>query len=518
MNRPDLRPLVLLGSMLLLAAAAALTSGPARSQAVDPGNLDDLVAPIALYPDDLLGIILPASTFPLDIVRAARFLDDLEQDPSLQPDASWDESVIALLNYPEVLRMMNEDLDWTWALGEAVLNDEEAVLAAAQDFRRRAMLAGNLNSDDKQIVSEDEGAIEIKPVDPEVVYVPVYEPQEVVVYQPVPVYHYYPYAYPLYYYPYPSSYFWPSDFFWGVTSYFSIGWHTHHLHLYHQSNRLHPYYLNSYYLNAPYYYRRNVVVTVAIGNDSNVWTPRPRRGGDRPRTVSYEGRTSAARTGRTVTTETQPGRTSTGIPAVDARRSRFSSGSGTPATGSVSTGTASTRTATGAGATTRRGTTRRGTTATTARGTTTREPAINGRVERSNATGSGAGSTGNGAALTRTRPVPSTTTTPSQSRSNFRSVAPAPSTTTAPARTRAPTPTPAPTPAPSAAPRRSSGVGTGFRSAPRPTPAPSSTPAPTRSSGSGAGFRSQAAPRSAPAPSSRASSSSSGRQSTRRPR
>ena len=86
LNRPDLRPLVLLGSVLLLAAAAALTSAPARSQAVDPGDLDDLVAPIALYPDDLLGIILPASTFPLDIVRAARFLDDLEQDPTLKPD------------------------------------------------------------------------------------------------------------------------------------------------------------------------------------------------------------------------------------------------------------------------------------------------------------------------------------------------------------------------------------------------------------------------------------------------
>ena len=112
--RPDFRRLVLLGSTLLL-AAATFVSGSVRSQPLDPDDLEELVAPIALYPDDVLGIVLPASTFPLDIVRAARFLDELEEDPALLPDEAWDESVIALLNYPEILLMMNEDLDWTWA-------------------------------------------------------------------------------------------------------------------------------------------------------------------------------------------------------------------------------------------------------------------------------------------------------------------------------------------------------------------------------------------------------------------
>ena len=309
--RPRVRPMLLLGSALLF-AGALLASGAARSQTVDPTDLEELVAPIALYPDDVLGIILPASTFPLDIVRAARFLDELEQDPTLEPDESWDESVIALLNYPEVLRMMDEDLDWTWALGEAVLTDEEAVLAAAQDFRRLALAAGNLPSDDKQVVTETEGVIEIAPTDPEVVYIPVYEPREVVVYQPAPVYHYYPVAYPVYYYPYPSRYYFGSSFFWGVTSYFSIGWHSHHLHVHHHSHRAHPYYLNSYYY-APYFYRNNVVITASTSNYTNIWRPSTRRSGDRPRTLTVEGRDSIARAARTTTVESQPGVTRTTI-------------------------------------------------------------------------------------------------------------------------------------------------------------------------------------------------------------
>ena len=66
-------------------------------------ELQELVGPIALYPDDLLAIVLPASTYPLQLVQAQRFLEDLEQDPSLKPDEAWDVSVLALLNYPEVV-------------------------------------------------------------------------------------------------------------------------------------------------------------------------------------------------------------------------------------------------------------------------------------------------------------------------------------------------------------------------------------------------------------------------------
>ena len=76
-------------------------------------DLEVLVGPIALYPDDLLAIVLPASTYPLEIVQAARFLEQLESDSSLEPNDDWDDSVVALLNYPEVVRMMDEDIDWT---------------------------------------------------------------------------------------------------------------------------------------------------------------------------------------------------------------------------------------------------------------------------------------------------------------------------------------------------------------------------------------------------------------------
>ncbi len=65
--------------------------------------------------------MLPAATFPLQIVEAGRFLEELEDNPSLEPDQEWDDSIIALLNYPEVVELLNEDLDWTWRLGEAVV-------------------------------------------------------------------------------------------------------------------------------------------------------------------------------------------------------------------------------------------------------------------------------------------------------------------------------------------------------------------------------------------------------------
>ncbi|MFQ6005861.1 MAG: DUF3300 domain-containing protein, partial [Woeseia sp.] len=83
--------------------------------------LEELVGPVALYPDDLLAIVLPASTYPLQVVQAARFLERLEDDPSLKPDEEWDESITALLNYPEVVELMNDDIEWTWRLGEAVV-------------------------------------------------------------------------------------------------------------------------------------------------------------------------------------------------------------------------------------------------------------------------------------------------------------------------------------------------------------------------------------------------------------
>ena len=219
-----------------------------------PAELDELIGPIALYPDDLLAVVLPASTYPLQIVQAQRFLDDLANDPELEPDPDWDDSIIALLNYPEVLELLNEDLDWTWRLGEAVVAQQEDIVAAVEDFRNRAYAAGNLESDEYQTVSEEDGFIEITPVSEEVIYVPYYEPAEVVVYQPRRVYYYYPDPCPVYYYPYPSYYSFRSGYFWGVTTAYTIGWNHHHLRVFHHSYRGHPYYGRSYWDR--WWYRR----------------------------------------------------------------------------------------------------------------------------------------------------------------------------------------------------------------------------------------------------------------------
>ncbi|MCZ6890135.1 MAG: DUF3300 domain-containing protein [Gammaproteobacteria bacterium] len=231
-------------------------------------ELEALVARIALYPDDLLSIVLPASTYPLQIVQAARFLKALDDKPGLEPSDDWDDSIVALLNYPEALELMDSDLDWTWKLGAAVLTQQAEVIAAVGDFRVRARLAGNLRSDEHQtVVLLDDGTIEIRLADPEVIYVPYYEPSQVTVaspYLPRTEYHYYSRGYPVYYYPYASDHVFSSGFFWGVTSAFSIGWRTHHLRVHHDGYRGHPYNGHRYH-NAHYYRRPHV--SLARGRD-----------------------------------------------------------------------------------------------------------------------------------------------------------------------------------------------------------------------------------------------------------
>jgi hypothetical protein len=223
-------------------------------------ELESLVGPIALYPDDLLAVVLPAATYPLQLVEAARFLEDLESNPALEPDEDWDDSIVALVNYPEVVEMMNEDLDWTWQLGEAVVAQQADVIAAIAAFRDKAQAAGNLKSDEHQSVTRNEDdIIEIESASEEVIYVPYYEPERVVVYQPQPVYYYYPRAYPLYYYPYPAYYSFGWGYFWGVTTAFTIGWNAHCLNVYHPSYYGHPYYGYDYWNH--WWYRRPTVVT-----------------------------------------------------------------------------------------------------------------------------------------------------------------------------------------------------------------------------------------------------------------
>jgi hypothetical protein len=287
-----------------------------------PQELEELVGPIALYPDKLLAIVLPASTYPLEIVQAARFLDQLEDDSSLKPDESWDDSVTALLNYPEVVRMMNDDIDWTWRLGEAVVRQQTDVIAAVESFRDKAYAAGNLKTDERQKVSNSGGTIEIAPLEEDVIYVPYYEPERVVYYQPRQVYYYYEHPYPVYYYPYPAYHPFLSGYFWGVTTAFNIGWTTDHLYVFHHSYWGHPYYGRQYFGN--YYRRPSIVVynTYYVNNhhhrprdhhrDGDYWRPRdggPRPGhyrarlerfNDQPRERTVEGYRVPDRTGGTV--------------------------------------------------------------------------------------------------------------------------------------------------------------------------------------------------------------------------
>lgn len=256
--------------------AFAQQPAAADDKVLSKDELNTLVGKIALYPDDLVAIVLPASTYPLQVVEAARFIDERKKDPSRKPSDKWDDSVVALLNYPEVVKLMNDDLDWTWKLGDAVINQRGEVLDAIQSFRGQAAAAGNLHTDEHQVVqNDDQGEIAIKPADPQVVYVPYYEPQQVVVEQPAPVYYYYPYGYPLYYYPYPYGYPFAAGYFWGVTTAFVIGWHNHYVHVVHCGYPGHPYYGHTYH--GGYYARHDANAAVSHGN--YVWEPHYRSGG-----------------------------------------------------------------------------------------------------------------------------------------------------------------------------------------------------------------------------------------------
>lgn len=209
---------VMAAVMFMLFAMSLLLAMPRVEAAVQMSDeaLDTLVGPIALYPDDLVAIILPAATNPLQLVQADRFLQKRKDNPDLALDEGWDDSVKSLLNYPDIVAMMSADLDWTSALGEAVVEDQGAVLEGIQSFRRRAQAAGHLNSDNKQVVVVEKEVIKIVPADPEVIYVPQYEPSTVIVTGVAPVYGYYPTAYPSYYYPYAPGAALATGIIWGA--------------------------------------------------------------------------------------------------------------------------------------------------------------------------------------------------------------------------------------------------------------------------------------------------------------
>jgi len=187
--------------VVLLTVPPGVIAQQQQSEAVfRQEELDQILAPIALHPDPLISQILMASTYPLEVVQADRWA---KQNASLKGDAltkaleaqDWDPSVKSLVNFPQVLTMMSEKLDWTQRLGDAFLADQKKVLDTIQSLRAKAQASGNLKTTKEQTVIVEEKIIKIEPANPQVVYVPTYNPT--VVYGAWP----YPASPPYYYYP-----------------------------------------------------------------------------------------------------------------------------------------------------------------------------------------------------------------------------------------------------------------------------------------------------------------------------
>ena len=239
------------------AAAPAGTAAPAPAYAQQTADqLQQLVAPIALYPDSLVAQILAASTFPEQVVEADRWVQanpdlkgtDLGNAVDQQP---WDPSVKALAAFPSVLGNMDKNLSWTSSLGDAYYNQQQDVMAAVQVMRQKAEDAGNLKSTPQQVVKSQDSDIVIEPADPDVVYVPAYDPWVV-------------YGYPIVgwpgWYPYPGIWFggpylsfglgfgigWFGGFGWGW-GHWGFDWHNHVV-LYNH---------NTYFSRSTTFYNRN---------------------------------------------------------------------------------------------------------------------------------------------------------------------------------------------------------------------------------------------------------------------
>src|ERR1039457_2581224 len=204
---------------------------PPPGQELTPDQLNNLVAPIALYPDPLLSQVLVAATYPLELVQASQWL---QRNPGLTgPDLTtaaqqqnWDPSVQALVVFPDVLKRLNDDVSWTTNLGNAFLAQQQDVMDAVQRLRQQAQQAGKLASTPQENVVEgnDGGTpyIDIEPASPDVIYVPVYDPAWI-------------WGPPLWY-PYPRWYWPPRSVIYGgigfgfggginVGLFFGGGWH-----------------------------------------------------------------------------------------------------------------------------------------------------------------------------------------------------------------------------------------------------------------------------------------------------
>src|ERR1700757_1011327 len=193
------------GDIIVAAQAQKEAAAPGQQEPavkIPPDQLDSLVAPIALYPDPMLAQVLAASTYPLELIQLQQWL---AKNPGLKDKAladavikqPWDPSIQALAALPEVVKRLADDIQWTTDLGNAFLAQQSDVMDAVQRMRKKAQDTGNLKSTEQQVVEtkviESKSVIVVEQANPQVVYVPLYDP--VVVYGP-PVYPYPPIYYP----------------------------------------------------------------------------------------------------------------------------------------------------------------------------------------------------------------------------------------------------------------------------------------------------------------------------------
>jgi len=169
-------------------APAGPSQGWPSAPVLSQDQLDNLVAPVALYPDPLLGEVLAASTYPLEIMEAQQWLQHNRNLQGAQlldaaKQQNWDPSVQALVAFPDALNLLSNDIRWTTDLGNAFLAQQSDVMSAVQAMRARAQANGRLQSSPQQVVTMDtqgsQNAIEIQPANPQVIYVPVYQPEYV---------------------------------------------------------------------------------------------------------------------------------------------------------------------------------------------------------------------------------------------------------------------------------------------------------------------------------------------------
>jgi hypothetical protein len=208
----------LLALLLLPALAQEKKAAKEAPKPFTKEELEQIVSPIALHPDDLLSQILMASTYPMEVVECHRWV---AANPKLKGDEAakalekkiWDPSVKSLVAFPEVLKMMDEQLEWMRKLGDAFISQQKEVMDAIQRLRKKAMEEGHLKSSDQQKVSEEGDTIVVESTDPDVVYVPVYDTKVVYGSWPYP-------AYPPYYW-YPPT---PTPYYYGAGIAIGFAW------------------------------------------------------------------------------------------------------------------------------------------------------------------------------------------------------------------------------------------------------------------------------------------------------